>query len=238
MQQSAVADRYAIYFAPVDSPALWRFGSRVIGRDAATGAVLEQPTVAGLAPATWHNLTAEPRRYGFHATLKAPIALAKGLKAQDLDAALKAFAGANAPIDIGPIVLRPIDGFLALVPDVQSTELTSFASRCVADFDPLRAPLDDGDRARRLAGGLTPRQIELLDQYGYPYVFEEFRFHMTLTDRLQGPDHDVVFLAAQSWFAPILKKNLLLDRLVLFHEAEAGEPFVRLRDYPLTQADI
>jgi hypothetical protein len=55
---------------------------------------------------------------------------------------------------------------------------------------------------------------------------------------LQGTDHDLAFLAAQSWFAPILRQNLLLDRLVLFHEAEAGEPFVRLRDYPLTQADI
>ena len=230
-------ERFGIYFAPSVTSPLWMLATQWLGRDATTGEAFEE-TTGGLPPARRFALSASARRYGFHATLKAPMALGQGLKAQDLDAALKAFAGANAPIDIGPIALRPIDGFLALVPDVQSTELTRFASRCVADFDPLRAPLDDGDRARRLAGGLTPRQIELLDQYGYPYVLEEFRFHMTLTDRLQGPDHDVVFLAAQSWFAPILKQNLLLDRLVLFHEAEAGEPFVRLRDYPLTQADI
>ena len=36
--------------------------------------------------------------------------------------------------------------------------------------------------------GLSERQIELLDAYGYPYVFEEFRFHMTLTDRLADSD--------------------------------------------------
>ena len=230
-------ERFGIYFAPSVTSPLWMLATQWLGRDATTGEAFEEIT-GGLPPARRFALAESARRYGFHATLKAPMALVQGLKAQDLDAALKAFAGANAPIDIGPIVLRPIDGFLALVPDVQSTELTTFAARCVADFDPLRAPLGDADRARRVAGGLTPRQIELLDQYGYPYVFEEFRFHMTLTDRLQGTDHDVVFLAAQSWFAPILGQNLLLDRLVLFHEAEAGEPFVRLRDYPLTQADI
>ena len=230
-------DRFGIYFAPSVTSPLWLLATQWLGRDATTGEAFEAIT-GGLPPSRRFALTEAARRYGFHATLKAPMALGQGLKRQDLDAALKAFAGANTPIDIGPIVLRPIDGFLALVPDVQSAQLTTFAARCVADFDPLRAPLGEADRAKRVASGLTSRQIELLDHYGYPYVFEEFRFHMTLTDRLQGTDHDLAFLAAQSWFAPILRQNLLLDRLVLFHEAEAGEPFVRLRDYPLTQADI
>lgn len=230
-------ERFGIYYAPSVTSPLWMLATQWLGRDAATGEAFEGIT-GGLPPERRFALSQSARRYGFHATLKAPIALDNGLKAQDVDAALKAFAGANAPIDIGPIVLRPIDGFLALVPDEQSPALTDFAAKCVADFDPLRAPLAEADRAKRLTSGLTPRQIELLDQYGYPYVFEQFRFHMTLTDRLQGTDHDVVFLAAQNWFAPILRQNLLLDRLVLFHEAEAGEPFTRLRDYPLTQADI
>jgi len=229
-------ERFGIYFAPAVTSPLWSLETQWLGRDAATGEVVEMIT-GGLEPDRRFGLTQSARRYGFHATLKAPIALDRGLKAHDLDAALKAFAGASAPIDIGPMVLRPIDGFLALVPDEQSEELTAFAARCVVDFDPLRAPAGEADRARRLTSGLTPRQIELLDQFGYPYVFEEFRFHMTLTDRLMGTDRDVVFLAAQNWFTPVLGQNLLLDRLVLFHEAEAGAPFTRLRDYPLTQAD-
>jgi putative phosphonate metabolism protein len=229
-------ERFGIYFAPAVTSPLWMLATQWLGRDSATGETVEMVT-GGLEPARRFGLTESARRYGFHATLKAPIALDSGLKPRDLDAALKAFAGASSPIDIGPMVLRPIDGFLALVPDEQRADLTAFAAKCVTDFDPLRAPTSETDRVRRLNGGLTPRQIELLDQYGYPYVFEEFRFHMTLTDRLKGTDHDVVMLAAANWFAPVLGRNLLLDRLVLFHEAEAGAPFTRLRDYPLTQAD-
>ena len=93
---------------------------------------------------------------------------------------------------------------------------------------------------RLLAGitgkGLSERQIELLDAYGYPYVFEEFRFHMTLTDRLDDADARDIATAASTWFGPVLEEPVLLDRLVLFHEAEAGKPFRRVGDFKLGAA--
>jgi len=225
--------RYGIYFAPAATSELWALATAWLGRDALTEASTEAD-IAGLAFARRFALTISARRYGFHATLKAPMALDAKLEGKDLDRALKAYAETVAPIDIGPIVLRPIDGFLALVPDAQRQDLTDFVQRLVAAFDDFRAPTSEADRARRIATSkLTPRQIELLDQFGYPYVMEQFRFHMTLTDRLQGPDQAEVAAAAANWFGPVTGKDLLLDRLVLFHEAEPGAPFRRLRDYPL-----
>jgi len=225
--------RYGIYFAPATTSELWALATAWLGRDALTEAAVEAD-IGDLAFARRFAITISARRYGFHATLKAPMALDAKLEGKDLDRAMKAWAETVAPIDIGPIVLRPIEGFLALVPDVQSQALTDFVQRIVADFDGFRAPVSEADRAKRIAASkLTPRQIELLDQFGYPYVMEQFLFHMTLTDRLKPEDQAEVAAAAAQWFAPVAGKDLLLDRLVLFHEAEPGAPFKRLRDYPL-----
>jgi hypothetical protein len=89
------------------------------------------------------------------------------------------------------------------------------------------------DRAARVARGLTPRQEELLDGYGYPYVFEEFQLHMTLTDRLGADDRDDLFAAATTWFGPLLDQPMLLDRLTVFEEPERGRPFIRAAEYML-----
>lgn len=226
-------ERFGIYFAPAVSSPLWTLATQWLGRDPATGATSES-AAGGLTFAERLPLVGSARRYGFHATLKAPMALDARLEGKDLDRALKAWADVHRPVDIGPLVLKPLDGFLALVPADQSRALTDFASAVVTDFDGFRAPLTADDRAKRItSGGLTPRQIELLDRLGYPYVLDEFRFHMTLTDRLAPADAARIERAAAQWFGPALEQDVLLDRLVLFSEAEPGAPFRRLRDYPL-----
>jgi hypothetical protein len=68
-----------------------------------------------------------------------------------------------------------------LVPAAPSQEPQKLAAEVVTSLDHLRAPLAAADRARRLKAPLTSRQIRHLDRYGYPYVLEDFRFHMTLT---------------------------------------------------------
>ncbi len=229
-----MAERYALYFAPPSGSELWRLAAIGLGRDAATGATLDAD-LGDIDPEHRHALTKSARRYGFHATIKAPMALDARLEGKDLDRALKAWTAVNAPVSIGRLVLKSLDGFIALVPAKQTAALTEFAGRVVVDFDGFRAPPTEDDKQKRLAGGrLTPRQVELLDRYGYPYVLDEFRLHMTLTDRLQPDDHGALMAAAASFFAPVLGEEVLLDRIVLFHEAEPGAPFTRLRDYPLT----
>jgi hypothetical protein len=134
---------------------------------------------------------------------------------------------------MGRLKLTLLDGFLALVPEPQVEPLARFAAECVVAFEPFRAPLTREERERRVSAGLTPRQLEYLDRYGYPYVLEEFQFHMTLTDRLPRAAAEQVVAAAQGWFGPPLASPVALDRLALFHEPEPGALFQRIGDYPL-----
>ena len=228
-----MSQRFAIYYAPAVTSALWDRASIWLGRDPASG-FPHDGAVAGLERARLLNLTQSAGRYGFHATLKPPMALAPGQTEEGLRAAMTDQAGKLAPVPLGRLHIVDLHGFLALVPEVEANpQLADFAANVVEAFEPFRAPLSMRERARRAASGLSPRQEELLDAYGYPYVFDEFRFHMTLTDRLHPADRDEVMQAAQTWFAPVLHEPVTLDRLSLFHEMENQLPFRRVADFGL-----
>lgn len=225
--------RYAIYYAPATDSALWQRASQWIGRDAACDTPVTIPEPIRTAGGGLDALTTGPRRYGFHATLKAPMHLSPGQSEDALIDSLEAFAARTAPVSAGPMTPGLLGGFLALTPRVQDQGLTAFAAACVAEFEVFRAPLRDTDWQKRLNAGLTPRQVELLGQYGYPYVMEEFRLHMTLTNRLPDALQDPVRAAAADWFAPALAEPVTIDRLALFVEDEPGTPFTRMRDFVL-----
>lgn len=213
-----MTERFAIYFAPHREAPLWRKAE----------AWLAQPELRAL--------TVSARRYGFHATLKAPMALAAGRDRAALEMALAAFARQHGPVEMGRLEPALIEGFLALVPVAQPQALTDFAARVVTAFEPFRAPLEPAERERRLEAPLTERQIALVDAYGYPYVLEEFRFHMTLTDRLPAGRKAELREAAMRWFDGTLGAPVRLDRLVLYHEAKPGAAFTRLDDFALEGA--
>jgi putative phosphonate metabolism protein len=225
-------ERFAIYCAPAPDAALSQRAARWLGRDSLRGDTAPL-AIAGIGATERAELTRSARRYGFHATLKAPMALKPGATREALEAALARFAAAHHTVPIGTLVLAALEGFIALIPAHQDAMLTAFAAACVADFEPFRAPISPAERARRLAAGLTARQVDHLDRYGYPFVMDDFLFHMTLTDRLPPEQAASVMAAAQTWFAPALETPVVLDRLVLFHETEAGAPFRRLADFPL-----
>lgn len=225
-------ERYAIYFAPPVTGELWRRSAIWLGRDALTDGTIAAD-IAGIDPERRHHLTRSARRYGFHATLKAPMALGSNLSDRDLDRALGAWAASRSPVAIGRLTILSLGGFLALVPKEQTAALTAFAMAVVEDFDGFRAPLTEAERTRR-QGALTPRQEALLERFGYPYVAEEFKFHMTLTDRIEDLSERARFAeAVTDFFAFMADEEVVLDRLVLFREAP-GAPFLRLRDYLLT----
>jgi putative phosphonate metabolism protein len=226
-----MTERFAIYFAPSASSNLWERAATWLGRDASDGDLFSG-AVAGIDRDRLLNLTQSANRYGFHATLKAPMALAEGTSEAELREALVAFAAQHQPFDLGKPKLASLGGFLALMVD-DNERLQDFAAHVVEQFDPFRAPMNIKDREARVAKGLSERQIELLDAYGYPYVFEEFLFHMTLTDKLAEEDAAEIAQAAHTWFGPVLDEPLLLDRLSLFHEADTGKPFRRIADFKL-----
>lgn len=226
-------ERFAIYYAPPTSSGLWQRAARWLGRDAATGNV-PNDGIAGIASETLTAITPSATRYGFHATLKAPFALAPGKTREELETELQAFSLRHGRVSLGPLELRLLDGFLALTAVVQSPELTEFAGKVVAQFDTFRAPMSADERQRRLKSDLTAYQIGLMDHYGYPYVMDQFLFHMTLTDRMDVRMQETVVAAAAEWFAPALETPMVLDRLSLYYEPEAGGPFLRRTDFPLS----
>lgn len=228
-----MSERFAIYYAPGAATPLWVKAAEWLGRDPLSGATIDGP-LAGTARDALFDRSVSARRYGFHATIKAPMTLAAGKSRAELEDALADFAALAEPVAIGRLKLSLIDGFLALIPAQQPAELTDFAADVVEAFEPYRALPSAAERERRLKGGhLSERQIELMDRFGYPYVFEQFRFHMTLTDRLPEQEREAYQRAAAAHFGPLAEAETMLDRLVLFHEPEPGAPFLRLDDFIL-----
>src|SRR5262245_2433152 len=133
--------RYAIYFVPPADSALHRFGAGLLGYDAFTGKAL--PFADGIEAQIddWKQITADPRKYGFHATLKAPITLAPGKTENELISAMQTFAQTPRAIPVITPVVRAISSFIAVVPSAPSPDLQAFAADCVTTFDDFRAPL-------------------------------------------------------------------------------------------------
>ncbi|MGY8684502.1 DUF1045 domain-containing protein [Bradyrhizobium sp. UFLA05-153] len=227
--------RYAIYYAADAESALSRFGAELLGYDAHTGRELPFPADALQLAAGWHDVTADPRKYGFHGTLKAPMALAGGKTEAELVAACAALAGKPRPIPMIRPVVDSISGFIAVIPAEPVRELTQLAADCVRDFDAFRAPLTADDRARRTPERLPERQRDYLDRWGYPYVMEEFRFHMTLTGRLDAERRGPIVEMLRKRFAELRLVTLAIDRIALFRQENAAARFHIIGEWPLTR---
>ena len=221
----ATFPRYAIYYVSAPGGELDRFGTRLLGYDAFTGEDLPFPDdIVQMAP-DWRDLARDPQKYGFHATLKAPLSLADGKTEPELLAACESFAEASRTIPVIRPVVNSMSGFIAVVSAEPSAELIRLAADCVSEFDSFRAPLTSEDRTRRNPSDLTPRQCEQLDRWGYPYVMEDFRFHMTLTGRLNGERRESVLTMLRNSFSAIGLKTLAIDRIALFRQDNAVSRF-------------
>ncbi len=211
--------RYALYFAPAAEHPLWAAGCAWLGRDPESGA-----TLAG------HAHRAEPRRYGFHATLKPPFALRDGASRSRLLAALSHLADARAPFLMPALAVAMLGDFVALRPvdrdaTAAGTPLRVLADDCVRQFDELRRAPTVAEMARRLGGQLDERQRANVDRWGYPHVFDQWRFHMTLSDSLPADLAAGVLADATRHFASALAEPLRCDGVALFVEDAPGADF-------------
>jgi putative phosphonate metabolism protein len=232
--EKGVKPRYAVYFAPPPGSAWWRFGAHWLGRDETSGELLPQMPLPQTSAGEFERITAEPRRYGFHATLKAPFRLAAGCDADQLVKRLRSLAAGLKPVPLGTLAPVFVDGFVALASRSRSPALNELAAACTRDLDDLRAPLGEADRRKRQIDPADARALELLERYGYPHVLERFRFHMTLT----GPVDTTLAARVVAWVAgSVTRLNaeapLVLDRLCLFLEPEPGAPFRRIAEVEL-----
>lgn len=217
--------RYAIYYAPAPGSELDRFGAQLLGYDAFGGNDLPFDDGMLQAMPDWGDLTGDPRKYGFHATLKAPMSLTPGKTEVELLAACAVFAATPRPIPVIRPVVSSIEGFIAVIPAEPSPQLTRLAADCVGAFDSFRAPLTEQDRARRNPGRLTPTQRDHLDRWGYPHVMDDFRFHMTLTGRLGAERREPLMKVLAERFAILGLDTLPIDRIALFRQDNAVSRF-------------
>jgi putative phosphonate metabolism protein len=213
--------RVAVYYAPAADDRLTDLSSAWLGRDPATGCEVPQPMLAGI-----DEITAEPRSYGFHATLKPPMRLAAGTDRPGFVAAVRDLASRIAPFALPRLAVSDLRGFLALRETRPCPALQFLADACVEQLDSFRAAPSDAELARRRQAKLSAEQDAMLVRWGYPYVFGNWFFHMTLTRRLSDPEKAVILPAAETWFAPALAGPRLVEDVCLFTQANPGAPFI------------
>ena len=222
--------RYGVYFAPAPEHPLWQAGCAWLGRDAC---------VAPPTPPARPEVEA-PWRYGWHATLKAPLRLAAGADEPAWLAAVAGLAARHAAFAMPTLEVARLDDFLALRP-VQPLDaghpLRRLADDCVRTLDIWRAPPNEAERARREGASLTERQREHVARYGYPHVLDDWRFHMTLSGPLAQLDSAraaALCAEAEQHFAAALATPLRCDALAVFVEAAPGAPFEWRHRFALT----
>jgi hypothetical protein len=212
--------RVAIYYAPAGDDLVWIAGCTWLGRDPASGRRLKQPALPEI-----EAITADARLYGFHATLKPPMRLRPGTDWAALHEAASQVAATLAPFPMPSLAVTDLYGFLALCETDKDPSLQAFADAWVAGVDAFRAPPTEAELARRRANGLSPERDAMLQRWGYPDVFQTWRFHMTLTRRLTPPEAEIYRPAAEEFFAAALPVPRLVRDACLYVQPAPGEAF-------------
>jgi putative phosphonate metabolism protein len=216
--------RYAVYYSPAADDPIVRRAAAWLGRDAFSGETLQRPVLDGLDGLDLARLTESPRGYGFHATLKAPFELAPERSEAELIAFAEAFAARQSAFT-ATIAVASLGRFIAFRLIAETPAMHALEAACVRDFDVFRTPISDFDLARRRKAPLTPEQDARLLAWGYPYVFEDFRFHMTLTDAVRDPaTAERLIQALQTHFAD-LEGPHRFDSVALFKQDDRAAPF-------------
>lgn len=213
--------RVAIFYAPGSQTPLANFGAHWLGWDVEHAKRVPHSQVDGL-PAPISELVATPQKYGFHGTLKAPFRIRDDQTIDGLKDAMKAFSDQCKPFVIGKMKVATLGSFVAIIQENASDNFAEFASEIVRNFEDYRAPLRDEDIAKRRKAGLTPRQDELMLKWGYPYIFDQFKFHLTLTGKLSEQNAQIVCDRLTDHLKPILDTPVEAVDLCLYGEREDG----------------
>ena len=228
-----MAYRYAIYYSPSTESDLGAFGAEWLGRTIA-GEELAAPRLSGISSTDWEMAVAAPRKYGFHATLKPPFRLADGATENELVSALTEFCASTTTADLGVLQIDRIAGFLALTPE-HPDAVGRLAANIVRAFDHFRAPSTAEEIARRQPEKLTPTQRRLLNRWGYPYLLQEYRFHMTITGHLTDPETPKFLKTLKARYAQLVEQAVSIEDVCLFRQETRKDQLVLTARYPLSR---
>lgn len=228
--------RYAIYFAPPPGSELEAFGRRIVGRDHITGDEVEPLDIAELSRDELRRITKSARHYGFHATLKAPFVLRDDRSQDELHRALENFAAERTAFETPPLQISALSRWIAFTLSDRADEMDQLAADCVRSFEKFRAPLSEADIERRRQSGLTPKQDERLLAFGYPHIFDDFHFHMTLAGPLEEAERETVVGMLRREAGSLDGTPLYVDAIALYQQPDRESPFTQTARFPFQQA--
>ena len=226
---TGLGPRYAIYYAPEPGTPLDAFGRSWFDPKSAD----HRKGAGKLTTQRIAELSENSRRYGFHGTLKPPFGLNPSTTLDSLLQAARVFARTLAAIEIPPLELAIIGKFIALTPVTQSAALEKLSAACVRAFEAFRVPLSDEQLDNYKLNRLTVHQEQMLEHWGYPYVMEEFRFHISVTDRIDDDaERAEIMKALETLAAPVLGKAITVRDLTVFGQADIDEPMLAIERIP------
>lgn len=228
--------RFALYFAPPEGSELETFGRSFLGRDHMTGAEIEPLRIEGLSTEEMRQITNSARHYGFHATLKAPFVLRDGCSVEDLRDAAEAFAEKRSAFEAPPLQVSALSRWIAFTLSADCPEMDLLATDCVRDFEPFRAALNEADIARRRESALTLRQDQQMLAFGYPYIFDDFHFHMTLAGPLEVDERTRLVRILRPVTSAIENAPLCVDAIALYEQPNRDSPFLQTGRYAFRSA--
>lgn len=234
------AYRYAIYYAPHSDSKVWKAGCEWLGRCPIENVDLTQPTIDGVTVDEMRSLTKTPKRYGFHATLKAPFVLSNTVTFDSLKSAVRDLSQRLKPFVMPRLAVKLHNNLLLYVPeDEQNKNIQNLAKSCVTELHEFAAPLSESEIARRREKGLSKEQDRLLLEWGYPDVFDQYHFHMTLSGSLVGlSDEKIGTIQKQAQLLlnrerEVQQEEMLLDHIAIFAEPIKGADFVLVEYFKL-----
>ena len=204
--------RFAIYVVP---DGVWGdFGAQWLGWDVRTG---REVACRYLDLASY---TKRPRKYGFHGTIKAPFRLADGCLESELTEAAEVLARGFSPFALSSLQLSQIGPFFALTAPNENAKMRALSDKLVSELDLFRAPISDAELQRRRQSRLSARQDASLQKWGYPHVFEDFKFHLTLTGPIKQAED--VRGDIQAALGPMLEAPLTVQDVCVVGETAEG----------------
>lgn len=217
--------RYIIGFTPPPRDPLTMTAASWLGRNVFTGDRVEESETGGLGLREVAFYTAMPRRYGFHAALKAPFRLAEPTAEAALLRDLMRYSGTFEPFQIPRLEVARLGNTFGLVPSYPLAPLNYLASALTQEFDHFRAPLSEAEIDRCDPDLLSATQFANLHRWGCADVMDEFRFRMALTGPVHAADMPRMERVLRDLFEPVLSEPILVSNIALMMEESNDGPF-------------
>ena len=227
--------RYAIYYAPIENPELDLFGKCWLGWDPYKG---EETTKSDLSKLTsfkkFSSLVLTPKQYGFHGTIKAPFRLKNEYTYNDLENKVREISKQIQSFHLDKLVIKKLGNFIALTPS-KNLKVNDVSNKFVEGLDFLRDDLSEDEIKKRNPHKLSFNQKKKLFKWGYPYVFNEFKFHLTLTGKLRIEEIDNVYKYLQTILKSVNLRKIHFKSICIFGQ-KTDEKFYFIKKINFTHS--